>query len=65
MESICLVEYIDVRILINVGTLAPRVANWALKFSDLGPIHGHTVQQLLVIGTDSFFNFFFYFSLHS
>ncbi len=52
-------EYIDVRILNNAGTLAPRVANWALKFSALGPIHGHKVQQLLVIGTDSFFILFF------
>jgi hypothetical protein len=43
---------IDVRILINAGTLAPRVANWDPRFSALGPIQGHKVQHLLVIGAD-------------
>jgi hypothetical protein len=45
---------IDIRILINAGTLAPRVANWLPKFdatpffSGLRPIQGHKVQHLLV-----------------
>jgi hypothetical protein len=44
---------IDVRILINAGTLALRVANWLPKFdsilfSALGPIQGLRVQHLLV-----------------
>jgi hypothetical protein len=28
-------ENIDVRILIDAGTLAPRVANWPLKFDGI------------------------------
>jgi len=48
---------IDVRTIINAGTLAPRVANWPPKFngilfSALGPIQGHKVQHLLVLGAD-------------
>jgi hypothetical protein len=40
-------------ILINAGTLAPRVADWLPKidiilFSALRPIQGHKVQNLLV-----------------
>jgi hypothetical protein len=45
------------KLLINAGTLAPRVANWPPKFdgilfSALGPIRGHKVQHLLVLGAD-------------
>jgi hypothetical protein len=44
-------------IIINTGTLAPTVANWPPKFvgilfSALGPIQGHKVQHLLVLGAD-------------
>jgi hypothetical protein len=44
---------IVVRILINAGTLVPRVASWIPKcggmvFLALGPIQGHKVQHLLV-----------------
>jgi hypothetical protein len=44
---------IDVRILINAGTWAPRVANWVPKFdgilfSALGSLQGYEVQHLLV-----------------
>jgi hypothetical protein len=44
-------------ILINAGTLVPRVANWPFKFygilfSAFGPIKGHKVQHLLVLGAD-------------
>jgi hypothetical protein len=42
---------IDVRILINAATMAPRVSNWPPKFNGilfptLGPIQGHKVQHL-------------------
>jgi hypothetical protein len=49
-------QNIDVRILISAGTLAPRVANWPPEFDGilfpalLGPIQGHKVQHLLVLG---------------
>jgi hypothetical protein len=44
---------IDPKLLINAGTLAPRVANRSPKFdgvlfSAVGPIQGHKVQHLLV-----------------
>jgi len=47
----------DIRILINAGTLAPRVANWPFKFDGIlfsacGPIQSHKVQHLLVLGAD-------------
>ncbi len=61
-------QNIDVRILINAGTLAPRVANWPPKFDGilfpaLGPIQDHKVQHLFVLGAD--WKVFFYFSLDS
>jgi hypothetical protein len=48
---------LEVRIIINAGTLAPSVANWPPKFdsilfSALGPIQGDKVQHLLVLGAD-------------
>jgi len=58
-------------ILINAGTLAPRVANWPPKFdgilffSALWPIQGHKVQHLLVTWGRLKSFFFFYFSLDS
>jgi hypothetical protein len=44
--------------------LAPRVANWPLKFdgnpfSALGPIEGHKVQHLLVLWGGQIEKFFF------
>jgi hypothetical protein len=41
------------KLLVNAGTLAPRVANWLLKldaiiFSALQSMQGHKVQHLLV-----------------
>jgi hypothetical protein len=41
------------RILINAGTLAPRVANWPPEFDGilipaLGPIQGHKVQHSFI-----------------
>jgi hypothetical protein len=46
-------QNIDIRRLINAGTLDLRVANWLPKFdstpfSPLGPIQGHKVPHLLV-----------------
>jgi len=52
------------KLLINATTLTPAVANWPHKFdgilfSALGPIQGHKVQHLLVLGADQ--NVFFLF----
>jgi len=43
------------KLLINARTLTPGVANWPPKFegiffSALGPIQGHKVQHLIVLG---------------
>jgi hypothetical protein len=43
----------DVRLLVNAGTLAPRVADWpsifdGIRFSASGPVQVHNVQHLLV-----------------
>jgi len=48
---------IDPKLLINARTLTPGVANWPPKFegillSALGPIQGHKVQHLLVLGAE-------------
>jgi hypothetical protein len=45
------------KIVINAGTLAPRVANWppifyGILFSALGPLQDHKVQHLLVLRVD-------------
>jgi len=45
------------KLLINARRLAPGVANWPAKFdgllfSALGPIQGHKVHHLLVLGAD-------------
>jgi hypothetical protein len=42
------------KLLINAGTLDPRIANWPSKFdgilfSGLGPIQAHKTQHLLII----------------
>jgi hypothetical protein len=60
----------DVKIPINAGTLAPRVANWLPKFDGilfpaLGPIHNYKVQHLLVTWGRLKSFFFPYFSLDS
>ncbi len=54
------------KLLINVRTLAPRVANWFPKFdgilffSALGPIQGHKLQHLLIalVQIEFFFSLF-------
>ncbi len=49
-------QNIDVRVLLNARTLAPRVTNWLPKFdgilffSALGPIQGRKVQHLVLTG---------------
>jgi hypothetical protein len=52
-----MLEYRRQDININAGALAPRVVNWPPKFdvilfSALGPIPGHKVPYLLVLGAD-------------
>ncbi len=61
-------QNIDIRILINVGTLTPRVANWLLKFDGIlfffpgqGSTYSHKVQHLLVTWGRLNICFFFYF----
>jgi len=51
------------KLLINARTLTPGVANWPPKFdgmlfSALGPIQGHKVQHLIVLGASTRFFLF-------
>jgi hypothetical protein len=58
---------IDVRILINAGTLASRVANWLYQiqwypssFSALGPIQGYKAQHLFLVTCGRLKRFFLF-----